>query len=79
MINVMMNASKLRCRILAWMREPEWKWYIVHTDWMDDLLPKTAPQFITSPSHAPTSLGFDTFTNNPNGPNDTTEVQNETI
>ena len=67
MMTVMMNASKNRCRMLAWMREPEWKWHIVHTDWMDELMPKALP-------HAPVffkqmQLGADPSNGLPNGPN----------
>jgi len=33
------NAAKLQKRAMAWMREPEWKWHIVHTDHMADDMP----------------------------------------
>ena len=34
------NADKFRCRTIAWMREPEWKWHIMFTDCMGSLMPK---------------------------------------
>ena len=67
MMTVMMNASTNRCRMLAWMREPEWKWHIVHTDYMSDVMPKALPQ-------APVlfkqiQLGANPTSNRANGPN----------
>ena len=64
------NANKIRCRILAWMREPEWKWHIVHTDYMDELMPKFHLFRALSWVKKHMNLGADTLNNPPNGPND---------
>ena len=38
------NQSKARCRKLAWMREIDiYPWFIMHTDWMRDLMPRNNP------------------------------------
>ena len=74
MLTIMQNASAFRCKTLAWMREPEWKWHIVHTDWMRDLLPKILPQSSGITKLLSTALGFDELTNEPNGPNNDTNT-----
>ena len=79
MRTVIMNASKLRCRILAWMREPVWKWWIVHTDHMSERLPNKTPLYSYFNKQVLTAMGFDELANESNGPNDTIEVQHETI
>ena len=76
MMTVMMNASTNRCRMLAWMREPEWKWHIVHTDYMADTQPKALPS-------APVlfkqiQLGVSPTSDLTNGPNDTERHTNGT-
>tara|TARA_B110000977_G_C10954243_1_gene445889 strand:+ start:235 stop:450 length:216 start_codon:yes stop_codon:yes gene_type:complete len=68
-INIYAYSAKLRCKILAWMKEPEWKWYIVHTDWMRNLTPVIAPLTGVLTSLLSTAFGFNLFINEPNGPN----------
>lgn len=74
MKNIYANAAKLQCRMLAWMREPEWKWHIVHTDWMRDQMPLSPPQsnlaLKLSSKRRSTPFGYDLMDINPNGPND---------
>jgi len=69
MLTIMQNASAFRCKILAWMKEPEWKWHIIHTDYMSELLPTTVPLSCCLTTLLSTALGFDVITHNPNGPN----------
>ena len=72
-----MNTAKMRCKIKAWMREPEWEWHIVHTDNHYETTPRTRPDCVKY--KAGDRLGTHPH-NKPNGPNDITEVQfNETI
>ena len=52
------------------MREPEWKWHIVHTDYMDELMPKFHLFRALSWVKKHMNLGADTLNNPPNGPND---------
>ena len=33
------NAGSLQCVKRAWMRESNWEWWLVHTDWCQHLLP----------------------------------------
>ena len=67
------NAAKFQCKKLAWMREPEWKWHIVHTDWMRDQMPLSPPQsnlaLKLSSKYESTPIGFDVRMNEHNGPN----------
>lgn len=74
MMTVMMNASTNRCQTLAWMREPEWKWHVVHTDWMGDKMPKTVP-LSKSKRGAPVyvNYGINVATDHANGPNNDNE------
>ena len=67
--NVYANAAKLRCKKLAWMIEPEWEWWIVHTDHMSVLRPKTTPQSSYLKTQVLTAMGFDELANEANGPN----------
>ena len=69
MMTVMMNAATNRCRMLAWMREPEWKWHIVHTDWMGELMPRVAIQQPPVDTHNIVAMGCDLLANEHNGPN----------
>jgi len=64
-------AAKLRCKLLAWMKEPEWKWHIVHTDWMRSLMPTIVPLtgLLKTSLLLSTAFGFNLFINEPNGPN----------
>lgn len=70
MKTVIQNAAKLQCRKLAWMREPEWKWHIVHTDHMSVLLPKFYWKFNEWFGTYSMSFGYCGNDNAPNGPND---------
>ena len=62
------NASKIQMRMMAWMREPEWKWHIVHTDHMADVMPTQG----VMPQHPPCVLslgaGKDNASQMPQGP-----------
>ena len=70
MKTVIESAATLQCKKLAWMREPEWKWHIVHTDYMSILLPKTTPLDSFLNKQVLTAIGFDEADNESNGPND---------
>lgn len=69
MLNIITNASSSRSRPMAWMREPVWKWHIVHTDYMQDTMPRyNALSGRTSPNSY-IAIGFDQLDNEHNGPN----------
>jgi len=48
------NAAKIQIRLMAWMREPEWKWHIVHTDHMADDM----PTHLALPQHPSCVMNF---------------------
>ena len=78
MLTIYDNANKIQARKMAWMREPEWKWYIVHTDWMNSLMPVWEFQkfvfwintSIENHAFSGMNLGCPMFDNRANGPND---------
>ena len=62
-----LNQSKARCRKLAWMREIDiYPWFIVHTDWMDDLMPRINPVPVCNFSLVP--MGLNQLANKHTGP-----------
>jgi len=65
------NASKIQMRMMAWMREPEWTWHIVHTDHMADRAPRSGLNSMSAwfGKHR-MNMGCPVFDNRPNGPND---------
>lgn len=64
------NADKFRRRTRAWMRNPIWKWYIVHIGHMDSLMPKYYWRFTQMRGAYALSFGADVVANYANGPND---------
>ena len=66
-MTALINRPNLRCRILAWMRESVWAWYMPMTDWMDNLMPSTLSPVVAD-YHA-VAFGFNQLDNEHNGPN----------
>ena len=64
------KSDKFRRRTRAWMRNPVWKWYIVHIGHMDSLMPKFYWRFNQWFGVYAMSFGFDVLGNRSNGPND---------
>ena len=69
------NAAKIQMRMMAWMREPEWKWHIVHTDYMASDTPVWEFQRFkfwinSNRTFSGMNLGAQVFDNRANGPND---------
>jgi len=68
------NFSKMRCRKLAWMIEDHvWKWHLVFTDHMNNLIPKHAVakrRCLTLHSLLNFGSGIINMARLPNGPNE---------
>ena len=67
------NASKIQMRKMAWMRDPEWKWFIVHTDHMASDTPVWESQRFkfwinSNRAFSGMNLGAPVFDNRANGP-----------
>jgi len=65
------NSSKVRMRMMDWMRCPEYEWHIVHTDSMPDQSPRfepVNPRFGMWFGAYAMSFGLNVTGNKPTGP-----------
>ena len=62
------NSNDNRCKKKAWMLEPEWQWWIIHTDHSSNTRPKHGPMGLMF-QFMQTNFGNNINEQGPNGPN----------